>query len=109
MTTGRSGVSGGYLKSKDFKSTAIAVFLFLAISFLSVFLWLKIYTHHGQELELPDYVGQPYEDAAKNARRKKFRMSVLDSIHVLGKPGGIILKQDPPPHTLVKEKRMIYT
>jgi beta-lactam-binding protein with PASTA domain len=97
-----------YLKTKDFKYTFIAVLLFLGIFFLCVFLWLKIYTHHGQELELPDYVGYQYEDAAKDARRKKFRMSVLDSIHILGKPGGIILKQDPQPQSLVKEKRMIY-
>ncbi len=108
MTKGQPRVRRGYFRSKEFKHTAIAVVLFLAITFLSVFLWLRIYTHHGQQLELPDYVGQSFEDAERNARRKKFRMSVLDSIHILGKPGGEILKQDPPPHTMVKEKRMIY-
>lgn len=97
-----------YLKSREFRYTFIAVLLFLGISFLSVFLWLKIYTHHGQKLELPDYVGEQYDDAAKDAKRRKFRMSIQDSIHILGKPGGEILKQDPPPHTMVKEKRMIY-
>ena len=97
-----------YLKSREFRYTIIAILLFFGIFLLCAFLWLKIYTHHGQELELPDYAGFEYEDAVKDARRKKFRMSVLDSIHVLGKPGGIILKQDPAPRSLVKEKRMIY-
>jgi beta-lactam-binding protein with PASTA domain len=69
---------------------------------------LSIYTHHGQELELPDYTGYQYEEAVKDAKHKKFRMSIADSIHVLGKPGGIILKQNPTPHSLVKQKRMIY-
>lgn len=97
-----------YLTSKDFKYTFLAIVLFLAIFMLLAFLWLKIYTHHGQELELPDYTGYQYEDAARDARKKKFRMSVLDSIHILGKPGGEILKQNPAPHSLVKQKRMIY-
>lgn len=98
----------GYLRSKDFKYTLLAIALFLAIFMLLAFLWLKMYTHHGQELELPDYTGYQYEDAARDARKKKFRMSVLDSIHILGKPGGEILKQNPTPHSLVKQKRMIY-
>ena len=97
-----------YIRSKDFKYTIIAILLFFGIFSLFVFLWLKMYTHHGQELELPDYTGYQYEDALKDAKKKKFRMSVLDSIHVLGKPGGEILKQDPAPHSLVKQKRMIY-
>ncbi len=108
MTTKDQGGFRDYLKSKDFKYTLTAILLFLGIAFLSIFLWLKIYTHHGQELELPDYVGYQYDDAVKDARRKKFRMSVLDSIHILGKQGGEILSQDPAPKSLVKQKRMIY-
>ena len=108
MATNREGGFRNYLKTKDFRYTILAVMLFLAIFMLCAFLWLRMYTHHGQELELPDYTGFQYEDAARDARKKKFRMSVLDSIHVLGKPGGEILKQDPVAHSLVKERRMIY-
>ncbi|MEP6646556.1 MAG: PASTA domain-containing protein [Saprospiraceae bacterium] len=108
MTRNNPGTLKEYIRTKDFKYTAYAVLLFLGIFFLSIFLWLRIYTHHGQELNLPDYTGFQYDDALKDATRKKFRMSISDSIHVLGKPGGLILKQNPAPHTLVKEKRMIY-
>lgn len=108
MTRNDPGTLKEYIQTKDFKYTAYAVLLFLGIFFLSIFLWLRIYTHHGQELNLPDYTGFQYEDAFKDAARKKFRMSISDSIHILGKPGGQILKQNPAPHTLVKEKRMIY-
>lgn len=108
MARAERGRLGEYLRSKDFKYTIIAILLFFGIFLLCAFLWLKIYTHHGQELKLPDYTGFQYEDAARDARKKKFRMSVLDSIHILGKPGGEILKQDPAPGSLVKQKRMIY-
>jgi len=108
MVKNGSGSFWSYLRTKDFKYTFIAILLFLGIFLLAVFLWLRIYTHHGQELELPDYTGYQYEEALKDATRKKFRMSVSDSLHVLGKPGGEILKQNPVPHSLVKQKRMIY-
>ena len=95
MTKNDPGGFMAYLKTKDFKYTLSAVILFLGIFFLSVFLWLRIYTHHGQELDLPDYTGYQYEDAVKDAARKKFRMSISDSLHILGKPGGQIIKQNP--------------
>lgn len=108
MVRNESGGLRQYIRTKDFKYTLTAVLLFLGIFLLSIFLWLRIYTHHGQELDLPDYTGFQYEDAVKDATRKKFRMSISDSLHILGKPGGQILKQNPAPHSLVKQKRMIY-
>jgi beta-lactam-binding protein with PASTA domain len=97
-----------YLRSKDFRYTAVAILVFFGIMLLVAFLWLKWYTHHGQELELPDYTGYQYEEAVRHAKKKKFRMSIQDSVHILNKPGGEIIKQNPDPGTLVKQNRMIY-
>jgi len=82
-----------YIRSKDFRYTLVAILVFLGIFLLASFLWLKLYTHHGQELAMPDYTGFKYEDAVKDASRKKFRMSIQDSLHILGKPGGEILNR----------------
>jgi beta-lactam-binding protein with PASTA domain len=98
----------GYLRSKDFRYTVIGIFVFMGIFMLISFLGLKFYTHHGQELQMPDYKGFQYDDAVKDARSKNFRISIQDSLHVLGKKGGEILKQNPAPGSLVKAKRMIY-
>jgi beta-lactam-binding protein with PASTA domain len=108
MAVKEQGGVGNYLWSKDFRYTIIAILVFLGIFILASFLWLKLYTHHGQELEMPDYTGYSYDEAIRDARRKKFRMSVQDSLHILGKPGGEILKQNPVPGALVKANRMIY-
>ncbi len=108
MVTNQSGTFWNYLRARDFKYTLIAILLFLGIFLLTTFLWLRMYTHHGQELEMPDYTGYQYENALKDAKRNKFRMSISDSLYILGKPGGEILKQNPAPHSLVKQKRMIY-
>ena len=71
-------------------------------------MWLRLYTNHGQQLELPDYTGQNFEAAAKDADKRSFRMVVNDSIHEVGKPGGLILTQNPISGSKVKENRKIY-
>jgi beta-lactam-binding protein with PASTA domain len=108
MTTHDEGNLMEYIRSKDFRYTLVAILVFLGIFLLASFLWLKLYTHHGQELAMPDYTGFQYDDAVKDARKNKFRMSIQDSLHILGKPGGEIIKQNPAPGSLVKSRRMIY-
>ncbi len=108
MAKQEQGNLSEYIRSKDFRYTLVAILVFLGIFLLVSFLWLRIYTHHGQELEMPDYTGFQYEEAVRDAKRNKFRMSIQDSLHILGKPGGEILKQNPAPGSLVKSKRMIY-
>ena len=108
MAVNTHGNLGSYLRSKDFRYTVVAILIFFAIALLVGFLWLKFYTHHGQQLQMPDYTGLSYEEAVKDASRHKFRMSIQDSMHVLGKPGGEIIKQNPTPGSFVKQNRMIY-
>jgi beta-lactam-binding protein with PASTA domain len=108
MSVNAQGGLGEYLRSKDFRYTVVAILIFFGISMLVGFLWLKIYTHHGQELKMPDYTGIQFEEAVRDAQRHKFRMSIQDSLHILGKPGGEIIKQNPNPGSLVKQNRMIY-
>jgi beta-lactam-binding protein with PASTA domain len=108
MTVSNQGNIGQYLRSKEFRYTVAAILIFFAIAMLVGFIWLKIYTHHGQTLKMPDFTGMTYEEALKNADRHKFRMSIQDSLHILGKPGGEIIKQNPTPGSLVKQNRMVY-
>lgn len=108
MTENGQGNLMDYIRSKDFRYTLVAILAFLGIVLLVSFLWLKLYTHHGQELEMPDYTGFQYEEAERDASRHKFRMSIRDSIHILGKPGGEVISQNPETGSLVKSNRMIY-
>lgn len=75
---------------------------------LFVIWWLRCYTHHGQKLVVENYVGTLMTDAEKDARSKDLRMVVEDSVFVVGKPGGMILAQNPLPGSTVKENRRIY-
>lgn len=69
---------------------------------------LKCFTHHGEKLEVPDFAGMPFRDAAKKARSKDFRVVISDSSYQQGKPPGVIIAQNPAAGSLVKDGRTIY-
>ncbi len=82
--------------------------VFFTICGAFTFAWLKHYTRHDQKLELPDYVGWNLNEATDNATDLSFRISTLDSLYIVGKPGNQILQQHPVPGSMVKENRTIY-
>ncbi len=75
---------------------------------LLIFGWLKIYTRHGQKLSLPDYTSSYLSQAKLDANKNHFEIVVTDSIHFVGKEGGIIISQNPPPDAKVKKDRKVY-
>jgi beta-lactam-binding protein with PASTA domain len=79
----------------------------LALGFI-VIMWLRVYTNHGQKLEMPNYVDQHIDEASEDAKDKSFSILVTDSIHIIGREGGIIIDQNPPSGSFVKENRKIY-
>jgi beta-lactam-binding protein with PASTA domain len=82
--------------------------VFFIVCALFTFAWLKHYTRHDQKLELPDYTGWNLDEASSDATDENFRISTLDSMYVVGKPGNQILQQHPLPGSMVKENRTIY-
>lgn len=84
----------------------MALLLFLVLG--GVLFWLKMYTNHGQKLEMPDYVGKYYKDAIQDSDDRSFEMIVKDSIHKVGQPGGLVISQNPTAGSFVKENRKIY-
>ena len=77
---------------------------FLVLSFW----WLKCYTHHGESLQVPNYVGMSFREAAKKARARDFAVAISDSTYVPGKAPGEITAQNPAPDSRVKEGRTLY-
>ncbi|MEZ4911301.1 MAG: PASTA domain-containing protein [Saprospiraceae bacterium] len=97
-----------YLKSSTFLKQLLIIFGIFILLILLTLLWLRIYTNHGQKLELPQFLGMNIEEAKSLANDKSFEMIVNDSIFIVSKAGGIITEQNPKPHALVKENRKVY-
>lgn len=78
-----------------------------AVILLVVFLFIKIYSRHGQVYEIPDLTMQNiHEMEASNGLDLRF--VVMDSIYRDGEPGGLILTQEPKAGTFIKKGRKVY-
>lgn len=76
--------------------------------FLILHFFLRSYTNHGQQLTLPDFIDMHIDEANDLAKEKTFQIIVNDSTHIVGKPGGVIINQNPKSNSKVKEKRKVY-
>lgn len=85
-----------------------SMILVLGGIFLLSFWWLQCYTHHGESVQVPNYVGMSFREAAKKARARDFAVAISDSLYVPGKPPGEITAQNPAPDSRVKEGRTVY-
>lgn len=97
-----------FLTSKTFFKNLLFIILFFILCIFLVMMWLRFYTNHGQKIALPSYEGYTVSKALDDADDKSFEIIIKDSIHVVGKPGGIILNQNPIAGAKVKEGRKIY-
>ena len=89
------------------KNILLALLLLIVLIFI-VMLWLNIYTHHGQQINVPDVKGMQVEEAALFFRQTSLQYEVIDSMFVRNKPAGSILETNPPAGTNVKKSRTIY-
>lgn len=97
-----------FLSHRKFYLNLLLAILILVMLFWGVFLFLKLYTNHGEELVLPDFYGLTLTELSDEGLDEKFNFVVLDSIFDPGKEKGIIIQQDPPPYSNVKKGRKVY-
>lgn len=79
--------------------------------FLFVFLGLrllKVVTHHGEALTVPDLYGYNIEEVEKILKDKKLNYEVIDSMYRQDVPFFTVIEQNPKPMSKVKRNRRIY-
>ena len=97
-----------FLKSKPvFSNIAFIILLLIVLSNLSL-LFLKVYTHHGQLLVVPNYKGLSQKEVVTLSKKKNLRYQVIDSSYIYNTTPGTVLEQYPSSGNKVKEKRVIY-
>ena len=85
---------------------AAILFVFLFVNLVS--LGLKLYTNHGQAVEVQDYQGMTAREARRKAKSRSFTTLINDSIYIVGKAPNIVLSQTPKPGARIKKNRFIY-
>lgn len=71
---------------------------------------LHFFTRHGQEVEMPNFVGQDSEELIANSLSYDFIFVVSDYIYDKNSKPGLVLKQNPEANgkTMVKKGRKVY-
>ena len=71
-------------------------------------LWLRIYTHHGHTITVPDLSGLTLEEVGDVTAARELRYEVVDSVFSSEMPRGTVLKQNPRATSEVKKNRKIF-
>ena len=75
---------------------------------IGAWIWLGKYTHHGEEIIVPDVEGKLIGDAEYTLEMLDLKAIVVDSTYDHSKPSGAIMVQLPKAGSKVKSGREIY-
>lgn len=75
---------------------------------IAVFLFLKIYTQHGQGKPVPDFTGLTEQQLQHLILSNDLRYTIIDSVHTDFAPRGVVLEQTPKAGEKVKKNRRIF-
>jgi beta-lactam-binding protein with PASTA domain len=78
------------------------------ILLLGTMLWLKIYTHHGKTIVVPDLAGLTLDEVGDVTSSRRLRFEVVDSVFSTEMPRGTVTKQNPNATSRVKKNRKIF-
>ncbi len=97
-----------FLKSKTFRYNAIAAVAFTILVVLLIMQSIRIYTHHGESIEIPSLQGKTSAEAFSILENMNLRPQVRDSVYSKEATPGTVIDQFPKAGMKVKEKRTIF-
>jgi len=95
------------ISKKFFRHLGLAVAIAL-ILLLSTLIWLRIYTHHGRTILVPDLAGLTVDEVSDVTSSRNLRYEIVDSIYTSEMPRGTVVKQNPRASSKVKKNRKIF-
>lgn len=95
------------LTKKFLRHLGLAVAISLVL-LLGTLLWLKIYTHHGNTIVVPDLAGLTMDEVDDVTSSRHLRFEVVDSVFSTEMPRGTVIKQNPNARSRVKKNRKIF-
>ena len=97
-----------FLISKIFLKNLLLALSISIILLLGILIWLKIYTHHGQAISVPDLSGLTLEEIDDVTSSRNLRYEIIDSVYSSALPRGTVVKQNPRSNSKVKKNRKVF-
>ena len=86
----------------------LSAILVTVIIFVLAILFLRLFTRHGHEIEMPSYLGLSAQELTQRGRSEGFVFEVSDELYDHDAEPGTVLKQNPMPGEKVKHGRKVY-
>jgi len=96
-----------FIKTRTFKMNALAVLVISIVLFLFTLVFLRIYTNHGDSVQIPDLKGKSMSEVTSLLNQRELRFQVRDSVYSADIAPGTVFDQFPKPGMKVKENRMV--
>ncbi len=96
-----------YITTDTFRKNLLIAVGSVAAFIALIFIGLRFYTRHGESIAVPGLKGLSVERAVQLLESQGFKYQ-LDSVYLPDKAPGLVVEQDPDPHTSVKRNRTIY-
>jgi len=97
-----------FFKTRTFKVNALAAVGITIFLIVFIIVFLRIFTNHGDSVEIPDLKGKSTSEVARILDLKDLRFEIRDSVYSIDTPPGTVLDQFPKPGMKVKENRIIF-
>ena len=97
-----------FLRTRKFLHHLILAVLIGVILLLATVVGLKIYTHHGQAISVPNLAGLTEEEVIDVTVSRDLRYEIVDSVYSSEMPRGTVIKQNPVSGSKVKRNRRIF-
>jgi eukaryotic-like serine/threonine-protein kinase len=86
---------------------ALSIGITLALIIVAL-IFLNLYTRHGNEVEMPDFIGKDSKSLVTDSLSADFIVVVSESVFDKTSKPGTVLKQNPNPKEKVKKGRKVY-
>lgn len=97
-----------FIKSFHFwKHLALIIAAGFILMWITLF-FLRLYTFHGQSIEVPDFSGKTMEEVKDMRESRHYNFLIVDSVYDNSKTPGSVVSQLPLPGSHVKKGRTVY-
>ncbi len=103
----KAGIFRFLISRAFFKHFGIAIITLLLLFFLLI-KFLDIFTHHGDEMEVPDFYGKTLVEIDSMGYAEVYDFFVIDSLYDDVNRKGSVVIQNPLPGSMVKSGRNVY-
>jgi beta-lactam-binding protein with PASTA domain len=97
-----------FFKSKTFKINVLAAVGITIFLLVGNMIALRIYTDHGESVEIPDLKGKTNSEVAEVLEDLNLRFQIRDSVYSRETAPGTVLDQYPKAGMKVKENRVVF-